>query len=308
MIIKKVGVFIEFLFIVIFLLLVVSARSCWIQSNACSGGDSNTVMKLATLTNTHGEEWNQSNYGYYLCCDFTGEHSCSGNNKVLKLSASTNAHAEIPTGTAYPVNVCFGDLKCESATTCESGKNPILSLSSQTNAHIGGPLDYATKICCDIEGKGEESPEDLDECELTSARWSSENVVEGTLVNLEVQGTNCDGKTLSFVVLEDDLVGDDPVTTNPANVIFDGNSATGIWTAEYQDDANGEPEYYFIATIASTGDYIKSSEPNLIVSQSAEIDCVDISLCTHYKTQQTCENDTCEVADYSVEVNNNHIT
>ncbi len=106
-------------------------------------------------------------------------------------------------------------------------------------------------------------------CQLTSALWSTTSATEGNLVSLNLQGTDCDGKTISFVVWEDDLIGDDPVITNPINAVFSGNTATGSWTAEWQDDALTDPEYYFIATLALNLTETITSTNQLIVSKGA---------------------------------------
>jgi cysteine-rich repeat protein len=114
-------------------------------------------------------------------------------------------------------------------------------------------------------------------CDLTSAGWSTTNVVEGTNVNLNVYGTNCNGKTISFVVKEDDLVGSNDVNINPVNVVFSGTTATGTWTAEYQTDISGDPEYYFIATVVGETENIESGKSDtelLHVSESVTEDLV----------------------------------
>ncbi len=284
---KKIGVFTGFLLLIL-LLGVVSAETCSIQSSC---GSDYTVMKLSGATNAHGELWDQTNYDQYLCCDFIGTHICDGANKILGLSSATNAHAEIPSLDNYGTDVCFKDLECVSASgSCPSGYNiPMLSLYSNTNAHIGSFETYSTKVCCKYP-----------ECAFTLASWSRTEVVEGTTVSLNLQGTNCDGETLSFEIWEDDLVGDDSVNINPVNVVFSGNSATGTWTAEWQSDFGSDPEYYFVATIISTGDRIESKDisPLLTITQTGEqiVNCTDISLCMHYTNETTCENDDCEVS------------
>jgi len=105
------------------------------------------------------------------------------------------------------------------------------------------------------------------ECELEVATWSTSYIEEGQQVLLIVQGTDgCDGKNLSFTVWEDDFLGDDPVTLNPFPVTFIGGAGIGSWIAEYQDDASGNPEYYFIANVE--GQSIQSNPPNLEVYES----------------------------------------
>jgi hypothetical protein len=294
---KKIGVLIRFLFLIM-LVGVVSADSCSItERNSCNDG---IVMGLSSLTNAHGEVYNQNNYDYVLCCDFTGTHTCDGNNKIVGLSSVTNAHAEIPENSNYGINVCFGNMECESVTgPCPSGKETILSLSDNTNAHIGPPSYYAKQICCDVETS---SPPPLDECELTSAVWSTTNAVEGDTVFLIVTGDNCYGKEISFEILEDDPfpLPDQPVITNPANVVFNGNSVSGTWVAEWQEDFSGDPEYFFIAKVVGEDEAITSStqlENELTVSKKIYSNCTDIFLCGNYDTEEECNNDNCDVAD-----------
>ena len=237
MVLKKKRTFIGFLFLTILLIGFISAGECSIKSSC---NEANTIMKLSDTTNAHGSLYDQGTYTNYLCCDFEGTHTCSGSNKVVGLSSPTNAHAEIPENSIYGTDVCFVDLNCESsADSCPLNKTAILSLSDTTNAHLGGPLDYPTKICCDLRTA----------CKFSSASWNTTNTIEGTQVSLNLQGTNCDGNAVSFEVREDEFIGSDPVTTNPSNVVFNGDSATGTWTAEWINDGigQGDPEYYFIA-------------------------------------------------------------
>ncbi|MEK6904273.1 MAG: PGF-pre-PGF domain-containing protein, partial [Nanoarchaeota archaeon] len=102
-------------------------------------------------------------------------------------------------------------------------------------------------------------------CDLTSASWDKKDAVEGEIVYLDVRGNSCDLKTISFEVKERDVFGDDAVRVNPSNVIFDGNSIRGIWTAEWQGEETGEsdpPEYYFIASVVGTNEEISSGTEN----------------------------------------------
>jgi len=213
------------------------------------------LMKLSDATNAHGATRSDTIYQKAICCDFSGASvSCSGTNKVLGLSATTNAHAEIPTLTAYTTPICYADLECVSVSNVCDANHPveILSLSATTNAHIGAFADYPTKICCSV-------PTPV--CELQNAYWSFNNVnptpitstgsaLIGQPVYLVVDGTAACGELdVSFTILENDAVDDDPVTTNPASVKFIGSRAMATWTAEYQDDPlDGDPEYKFTAT------------------------------------------------------------
>ena len=146
---KKLILFASLL-VLVFFLNGVEADSCnVVEASSCNAD--NVVMELSSTTNAHGAVYGSNYYPYVLCCDSsgiqsscqgfpppdfcpggTGEiiitgtdsngcaiygcklgvHTCSGNNNVLKLSDSTNAHAEIPMGTAYSTDVCYGCLIC----------------------------------------------------------------------------------------------------------------------------------------------------------------------------------------------------
>ena len=125
------------------------------------------------------------------------------------------------------------------------------------------------------------------ECELTSANWSTLEVVEGNIVSLKVKGGNCDGQTASLTVWKDDLIGDESVEVNPISIVFDGDSATGTWTAEWQEDGIGNPEYYFIAEVG--GGEIKS-EGLLRVTRKEQSVCGN-GVCEEGEDEKNCPED-----------------
>ncbi len=154
---------------------------------------------------------------------------------------------------AWPTQTC-----AELGGTC---KNNSCDNYNDCNSLAG---TCASGYCC--SGTCTEKSE---ECKLTSALWSVAEAVEGDSVSLNVAGTNCDQETISFEIRENDGTGwssAQVVNTNPANVVFSGG-ATGIWTAEYQEDISGDPEYFFRAIVVSTGEYIQSSDPDLSVTK-----------------------------------------
>jgi len=249
---------------ILFLFVILSVIVFTDFSSAGHCSDDQTIFKMSSGSNAHGETWNGGSYSTRVCYDdfwtaYTGSspHSCTGGNAVIGLSGSTNAHAS--SDGSYS-DVCYGDLNCIARTgSCTGDEQLIISLSGSTNAHLGVS---GTNICCTATGSGGE----ILDCTLNSATWSVASTTEGTTVGLNVGTSNCEGKTVSFVVWEDDISGDDPVVTNPSSVVVSGGSASGSWVAEFQEDASGNPEYYFIATLVSTGDFLKSNE--LEVSES----------------------------------------
>ena len=283
-----------------------------VSAQVTCSSSSQIILRLSASTNAHGEVFNGGgSYSTEICYDTlfgttgTGNRVCSGTNNVVGLSASTNAHAEGPTQNNYGTEVCYDDLSCVARSgACQAGETLVVSLSGSTNAHLA-TSGYGTNICC--------SAEEIiipAECVLTSASWSTLTATEGQAVNLNVQGTDCDGESIAFEVLEYDVTsGDDPVNIEPSNVVFNGNSATGSWTAEFQDDGigGGDPEYHFIVTLVSDpGETIDSgtaSDELLVVSEEPGDpgeECDNINVCNDYGDEPSCTLDDCEVADNSV--------
>ncbi len=124
---------------------------------------------------------------------------------------------------------------------------------------------------CQLDGTCLESAA---ECELTNAYWSTTSALEGEQVTLTLEGTNCEAEAVSFIVQEDDFVGDDSVSVEPSNAIFSAGKAETIWTAEYQLDALfTDPEYYFLGTLVS--DAANSLSSGLLTITQAPPQCTD---------------------------------
>ncbi len=153
---------------------------------------------------------------------------------------------------------------------------------------------------------------DVVECELTAVYWETTTALEGEEVAFKVRGTTaCDYDTISFMIKEKDTFpnpDDDNIKIQPSSISFDSSIYNyGYWVAEGQEDddmdlgENYPPEYYLIATVASTGNKIESS--NLLEVLSRDIVCSGISYCSDYITQEECEMDLCKVAEDSVPEN-----
>jgi len=302
MALKKEGLFgLAVLFVFFFNLNVVEAGTL------CA--DNQIILRLSSPINAHGEVWNGAGgYTTEVCYDrifgvaaTNTDRTCQplNANKVVGLSASTNAHAESPSLSNYPVNVCYGSLSCVERTgVCVGNESLVVSLSANTNAHLSNSSSYPTSICCT-------SLTAPLVCTLNSASWDVIETVDGQSVDLEVITTNCQGLAISFDIKERDGFGgtDDPVAINPVNVVvgLDG-TAVGNWTSEWQGDGWPEsdpPEYYFTATLVSTGANIQSSN-ELKVYEQAPPFCESVVTCSSYGDQQNCENDICTVAENSI--------
>lgn len=119
--------------------------------------DSQTILKMSSVSNAHVEFYNQSLYSLRLCYgDIYGvnytlpsQHSCTGTNIVAKLAQATNSHIEGPLGVSFNNNVCYGDLQCVLRNTnCIGTENLILTLSQSTNAHADFNNILPFRLCC----------------------------------------------------------------------------------------------------------------------------------------------------------------
>lgn len=154
---------------------------------------------------------------------------------------------------AFDYNSCDEQIGCRWEGNLEDGQCIVLPCMSFEH----NQLNCLAQGCSWEEFSSEE-------CVLSWASWESdtggrriniERTVEGDEVPLHVYGSEgCEGKTISFEIFEDDFGFDDRAITNPENTVFSDGVAIGTWTAEYQNDFFGRPEYYFIATVVGDTD------------------------------------------------------
>jgi len=112
-------------------------------------------------------------------------------------------------------------------------------------------------------------------CDLSSATWSTSSATEGDTVTLTVNGdSDCNGKTASFNIWEKDCLydysatvdcTDEGVNNNPSSDTFSNGKAETTWTAEWQNDGIGDPEYYFIAKVDSETKRSNSPESSVLI-------------------------------------------
>ncbi|MCD4759753.1 hypothetical protein K8R33_02615 [archaeon] len=113
------------------------------------------------------------------------------------------------------------------------------------------------------------------DCTFTSASWSASEVEEGTQVSLTIDGSNCEGETISLELYE---VDDWLIATNynsvsetlfPTEATFSGDQINLDWITEWVEDTGGvdsDPEYIFRAIFGEDsiepGDYLKVTLPS----------------------------------------------
>ncbi len=107
-------------------------------------------------------------------------------------------------------------------------------------------------------------------CVLTSASWSTTSANLGDDVLMNIQGTNCEGETIIFGIMEDDMPAgessnDDYVFNGPSIIYGVPETYSTLKTAYTLDsDESNPPEYYFLAIVYDpfsglTGDDISSN-------------------------------------------------
>ncbi len=130
----------------------------WTYTESAPTPPIQTILKISSPTNAHGEIYSETNYNTIISYsdvfgkDYTkaSPNLCNATNVVLKLSATTNAHAQTKTQTGYNTNVCYGDLVCTARASCQGDERIVARLSGDTNAHLGTSTGsaYTTLICC----------------------------------------------------------------------------------------------------------------------------------------------------------------
>ncbi len=212
--------------------------------------------------------------------------------------------------TCVPDCGCTGPLRCEIGSCVPYCGNGICGDSA------GEDCDGCVADCgCTAPQVCEPTGLCTIQCALSAASWNLNQVVAGNPVNLNIIGSNCDGKTINFAIWEKDgaLNPDDDITsaggTNPASITFPvGEATTSVtWTAFYMSDNDGgqiyPPEYYFRASVQGESASVTSSnladtDPLLLKVLDPAV-CVGISLCSHYDNEYMCNNDGsfCNIAD-----------
>ena len=232
--------------------------------------DNQTILRLSSETNAHGEVWNGTgNYPVKICYDEifdgqigSGDRTCSGTNKIIGLSAETNAHGEIPSLSNYATEVCYGDLECSSTTSsCESlgaGYKLIVSLSSDTNAHLSNSSNYPVKICCRVSA------------EIKEAYWANmanQVIAEADLkdtVKLVVSGEKFGNKEINYTIYKDIWWWFDKKMAQTSSLGFT------TWKAGDKGDGTFESGTYYFKAIASDGSTPQVQSDNLEVSASED--------------------------------------
>ncbi|MBT4322154.1 hypothetical protein HOD53_03115, partial [Candidatus Woesearchaeota archaeon] len=202
----------------------------------------------------------------YLGSDYSGELSCNLDTCGIDTSACVYEEPEDCTpGTTQNCPLQEGVCSGAQETCNAQGEWP-----GCTGANYGSDYEAGTELTCDdtldndCDGPIDGADSDCisEQCLLTNAYWEvnelDDEVMEGVVVSLTVEGTDCAGD-VTFDIMEDDgILGTDPedtaeLTVSQVTATFSGGKAFTSWTSEWiHDDNNGagdaDPEFVFTAS------------------------------------------------------------
>ena len=166
--------------------------------------------------------------------------------------------------------VCGNNI-IETGEQCDSSN--LNGQTCQTQGYDTGTLD------CYPQGHAQECMFDTSQCSfnspsctLTNAYWSTTLANEGDIVDLIIEGSNCDGEPLVALIWEDDL-GEARFFRQPFaddfidgfSTSFTGNTAQIPWQAYFNDEFGNDAEYYFNVELVNDPSEVIQSNQNLIV-------------------------------------------
>ncbi|MCA9487136.1 MAG: Ig-like domain-containing protein, partial [Nanoarchaeota archaeon] len=191
--------------------------------------------------------------------------------QVTSNEAATCRYSPV-SGTSYSTMIPFSSTGAFSHSTLVSG--------------LSDGQSYSYYVKCS-DSSGNRNPDDyqisfsvgsVPSCHLSSASWSSLLAQDGEEVEAIVSGTNCDGKSLTITIYEDDLLD---TTVMTLSTQFSGNQALASWISEWECDGNlfgictaGNPEYYFVAVLSENVSSSISSgtdSPSELVVTSSDV-------------------------------------
>ncbi len=156
---------------------------------------------------------------------------------------------------------------------------PAPSGPTPTRAPSAAPTNVPTQIPTRIPPSPTPippTPTPVPQCNIVSAAWATATANEGDVVTLTVTGNgNCAGRPVKFDAFESDIIFglipiDHPANKNPTGAVFNGNTATSYWSAEWLNACLGlcnPPKYYFNAlTYNSPGTIVKARSSNPLLS------------------------------------------
>jgi len=296
----------------------------WLSEYRCSGHTRQRKYQnqdCSTQWKTY-EQCNDDSTGPW------GSLYCSGNNEDItkqrtvynEYCSSSSDSCRTSTSPEYQTVSQEGDSDyCDKALTagcaCTEGEGDCDVFGGDECAS-GYYCDVAwlggTDYCCPTGSSWDGSScEPDDNCQITSVSWDKTSATEDDSVGITTYGNQCSGKTVNFEVWENDCFGlleanetyneqglcNQPVNTQPNSVTFSGSTATSSWTAEFQGDINGDPEYYVHALYNSQD--VRSSNKLTIACKDNDNDgyCDDVDCNDNDNTVSPGATEICNTKD-----------
>ncbi|MFA4953039.1 MAG: hypothetical protein WC584_02345 [Candidatus Pacearchaeota archaeon] len=176
-------------------------------------------------------------------------------------------------------NVCVNN----SATCSPQGNSCVNSTAlAQFYCYYNGTsfkFRNITSTCVN----GCQGNECLGPCDLTSASWNVTTAVEGEMVELNVQGNNCNGKNLNYTIYKDILLWFD------TKIMTTSSQGSTTWLAGLKSDGTYSlGNYYFKVFVVGDENENILSNNSLEVSEAAVMVCATGDTRCSGNNLQTC--------------------
>jgi cysteine-rich repeat protein len=240
----------------------------------------------------------------YTCGDGLrrGSEECDDGNTANNDGCSSTCTIEggWVCDTATP-NVCTPIITCGNNIREGTEKCDGTDLDGETCASLLGS-GYTGTLSCN-SSCGFNISVCSSDCDLTDAYWNITEALVGQPVRLNLEGVDCNGKTITFEIREDDFLSSDFVA-NPLNIVFGSPNTYGDWIVKWVNDKGGlqenPPEYYFIARVQTTAE--SETSPRIyddMLKVENIIQCIGVNYCSDYTKESTCESDMCNVGEHN---------
>lgn len=284
----------------------------------------NKIIGLSSATNAHAERTEETTYSTDVCFEdiscISTIMDCPPEYLINVFSLSGNSNAHISTTGAYTIDICCkkveesycGDGVAEGDEKCDSGPGCNMTEPSECTCEAGyTPYDPVAPGCIELREYciG-------DDCAYWTTTEGGNTQITGLVIyvgitpafmKLEYSGTAAG--SYDFEIYEADTGGDEEIRVGEDNITgyVDGEgNVIGNLTLNEEDIEKAksllegeEYEFYFRIDGKKSGELkVKVEEPPF---------CGTINRCMDYGVED-CEKNSCDVANYSVELNNPDIT
>jgi len=245
----------------------------YLDSDEDTFGDNDSTIQACTLPTdytTNNTDCNDNNNNTYPGATET----CNG--------IDDNCNTEVDDGDVCPIinYYCDEDGDTVIGTTINDSCNTFNCIPNGCSDTLGYDCNdsnmniypSAPELCednidnnCNNKIDGEDPECQL--CTINSLFWSTTTASDKEEVSILIGAQNCTGKLMNVTVVERDILTLDDKTNTSLNIPF---TPTLNWTALYQKDEYGSPEYYFIIEIDGNVYDLRDYLPDYLLTVSAE--------------------------------------